>query len=118
MSQLEKRLALLERLTHGLKKDPPKPKGRQKMSELERRLALLERLTHFQAIASEDKLQKALILHEQAKEQTKQLRELLMKGSSGSSFETPDRKPSRGCSSPHGPEIPREGPGRCEASGT
>ena len=99
-------------------KDLPKPKGRQKMSELERRLALLERLTHFQAIASEDKLQKALILHEQAKEQTKQLRELLMKVRSGGSFKTPDRKPKRGCSSPDGPEIPREGPGRSGAFGT
>ena len=105
-------------LSPGLKKDPPKPKGRQKMSELERRLALLERLTHFQAIASEDKLQKALILHEQSKDQTKQLRELLMKVRSGGSFKTPDRKPKRGCSSPDGPEIPREGPGRCGAFGT
>ena len=105
-------------LSPGLKKDPPKPKGRQKMSELERRLALLERLTRSQALAAEDKMQKALMLHKQAKEQTKQLRELLMKGSSGGSFETPDRKPSRGCSSPDGPEIPREGPGRCGAFGT
>ena len=55
-------------LSPGLKKDPPKPKGRQKMSELERRLALLERLARSQALAADDKMQKALRLHKQAKE--------------------------------------------------
>ena len=85
-------------LSPGLKKDLPKPKGRLKgtskataaegalalgekgarfcgstklekrMRRLERRLALLERWTRSQALAADDKMQKALRLHKQAKE--------------------------------------------------
>ena len=88
----------------------------QRMREMERRLELLETV-HSQAAASYDKLQKVLSLHEQAEEENKQLRELLKKRRSGTTFETPDRKPSGGLPSPDGAEIPCEGPGRSEASG-
>ena len=88
----------------------------QRMREMERRLELLEAV-HSQAASSDDKVQKVLSLHEEAEEENKQLRGLLLKRRSGGSFETPDRKPSGGLPSPDGAEIPCEGPGRCEASG-
>ena len=92
----------------------------QRMREMERRLELLETV-HSEAAASDDKLQKVLSLHEQAEEENKQLRELLKKRRSDTrsdtTYETPDRKPSRGLPSPDGAEIPCEGPGRSEASG-
>ena len=88
----------------------------QRMREMERRLELLETV-HCQAAASDDKVQKVLSLHEQAEEENKQLRELLRKRSFRVNFETLDRKPSVGVSSPGGVEVPLEGLGRCEAVG-
>ena len=88
----------------------------QRWKEMERRLELLETL-HAQGDFSDEKVQKVLSLHEEAEEENKQLRGLLLKRRSGGSFETPDRKPSGGLPSPEGDEIPLEGPGRCEAAG-
>ena len=89
----------------------------QRWKEMERRLELLETV-HAQGDFSDEKVQKVLSLHEEAEEENKQLRGLLLKKRrSGGSFETPDRKPSGGLPSPGGVEIPLEGPGRCEAAG-
>ena len=88
----------------------------QRWKEMERRLELLEAV-RARGVCSDEKVQKVLSLHEQAEEENKQLRELLLKRRSGGSFETLDRKPSGGLPSPGGVEIPLEGLGRCEAVG-
>ena len=88
----------------------------QRMREMERRLELLETV-HAQGACSDEKVQQVLSLHEQAEEENKQLRGLLLKRRSGGSFETLDRKPSGGPPSLGGVAIPFEGPSRCEAAG-
>ena len=88
----------------------------QMMKELERRLELLETV-QAQEVSSDEKVQKVLILHDEAEEENNHLRGLLLNRHSGGAFDTPDRKPSAGLASPESGEIPLQGPGRCEAAG-
>ena len=87
----------------------------QRMEEMERRLELLETV-HAHGVVDE-KVQTALLLHEEAEAEDKQLRGLLLNRGSSDAFEAPDRKPSQGQLSLGGYEIPLEGLGRCEAAG-
>ena len=86
------------------------------MREMERRLQVLETIRSEQG-CSDEKVLKVLSLHEAADEENKQLRAILQRRSGSGDFETPDRRPSKGMSSPSGDEIPWDGPGKCEAFG-
>ena len=88
----------------------------QRMKEMERRLQVLETV-HSEQGCSDEKVLKVLSLHEEAEEENKHLRAILQRRSGSGNFETPDRRPSKGMSSPSGDEIPWDGPGKCEAFG-
>ena len=58
-----------------------------------------------------------LSLHGEAEQENLRLRAILQRRSGSGSFETPDRRPPTGMSSPSGDAIPWVGLGKCEAFG-
>ena len=88
----------------------------QRMREMERRLQVLETI-HSEQGCSDEKILQVLELHEAAEADNKHLRAILQRRSGSGDFETPDRRPAKGMSSPSGDEIPWDGPGKCEAFG-
>ena len=83
----------------------------QRMKEMERRLQVLETV-HSEQGCSDEKVLKVFSLHEEAEEENKHLRAILQRRSGSGNSETPDRRPSKGMSSPSGDEIPWDGPGK------
>ena len=93
----------------------------QRIQELERKVELLA-LNNAQGSAKDDeRIDKVMRMNAQVEDENKKLREQLFKRKSSfetprnmknGSFETPDRKPSRGEDSPRDTEIPCEGTAR------
>ena len=88
----------------------------QRMREMERMLQVLETI-HSEQGCSDEKVLQVLTLQEAAEAENKHLRAILQRRSGSGDFETPDRRPAKGMSSPSGDDIPWDGPGKCEAFG-